>query len=275
MVIDAATLISILVGLFFLDRSIAFSSIAVFGFLCTGLYIYFRTRAKTSGRLERELYIQGSQSLLEVLGSFRETYVRNRGHFYAKNIGKTRLALAETQASLNLMKIYSKYIMDISVTLGALSVAVLEFYFVGGSGAIASLGLFLAAGAKLAPAVLRLQQNALDLKSGLAGSEPTLVLYEKLLRCSESKESQPFSVNGYPELAATVEFSNICFAYPESEKEILSDVSFEIMDGQYCAIMGTSGAGKTTLVDIMLGLIKPSAGTVLISGVSPSVAINR
>jgi len=273
MVIDTATLCSVLVGLFFLDRIIAFSSVAIFGLLCTFLYVIFRRKAKRVGRLETELSIRSNQEMYQVLGSFRELYVKNRGNFFSETIGRTRLTLADIQASSSFMRVYSKFFMDIAVTLGALCVAVIEFYFIGGSEAIASLGLFLAAGSRLAPAVLRLQQNAIDLKVSLSGSEPTLVLYDKLRSRKFSEPSASFAIKEYLDFEPDVQFRDVSFGYLESEADVLSHVNLKILSGEYCAVIGQSGAGKTTLVDIMLGIIKPDSGEVLISGHSAAETI--
>jgi ATP-binding cassette, subfamily B, bacterial PglK len=274
MVIDFTSFGSILVGLFFLDRIVALSSIAIFGILSTTLYLFFRQKARWVGKLETTLSIQSNQSLFQVLGSFRETFVRGRGEYYAETIGKTRLELSNTQANLNFMKVYSKYVMDISITIGALVVSVIEFGLIGGVNAVSSLGLFLAAGARLAPAVLRLQQNSLDVKSALAGAEPTLLMYKKLVSKPKSVPSVPFLDSEYNSFIPKVKFKDVTFSYKGANSPTLYEINLEIAAGEYCAIIGKSGAGKTTLVDILLGMNLPSSGSVSISEVTPAQAIS-
>lgn len=64
-----------------------------------------------------------------------------------------------------------------------------------------------------------------------------------------------------------IEFSHITFSYPGSEKKIFDDATFTIKKGQSVGIVGQSGAGKTTAIDIMLGLLRPEKGTVLVDGI--------
>ena len=62
--------------------------------------------------------------------------------------------------------------------------------------------------------------------------------------------------------------SNLSFTYPRKDKETLSDVSFEIKKGMHVGIVGKSGAGKTTLIDILLGIIEPQGGDIQMDGTS-------
>jgi ABC-type multidrug transport system fused ATPase/permease subunit len=72
-----------------------------------------------------------------------------------------------------------------------------------------------------------------------------------------------------------VVFTDVSFRYPENEFPILDCVSLSIEPGEYFALVGESGAGKTTLVDVMLGIIHPNEGDLRISGLPPSVAIQK
>jgi ABC-type multidrug transport system fused ATPase/permease subunit len=63
-----------------------------------------------------------------------------------------------------------------------------------------------------------------------------------------------------------LEIKNISFAYPNTDDNVLENISFDIEEGQSIGLIGPSGAGKTTLVDIILSLLKPSDGEILIDG---------
>jgi ABC-type bacteriocin/lantibiotic exporters, contain an N-terminal double-glycine peptidase domain len=69
------------------------------------------------------------------------------------------------------------------------------------------------------------------------------------------------------QIRGRIELRNVFFRYAETEPPILEDISFIIEPGEFVTIMGPSGAGKTTLVKIMLGLLEPTRGEVLIDGV--------
>ncbi len=68
------------------------------------------------------------------------------------------------------------------------------------------------------------------------------------------------------EIKNGIELKNICYKYPETSKYILQDASIEVKVGEAIGIVGTTGAGKSTIVDVMLGLLHPEKGQVLADG---------
>ena len=71
----------------------------------------------------------------------------------------------------------------------------------------------------------------------------------------------------------SIEFENVSYQYPGAVKQSLSEISLRIARGTSVAIIGPTGAGKTTLVDLLLGLLEPSSGRILINGVELSGVI--
>lgn len=63
---------------------------------------------------------------------------------------------------------------------------------------------------------------------------------------------------------------NVCFAYQGNGESILHNVNFSLKKGSITALMGRSGAGKTTIADLLMGFLKPTSGEILIDGVALS-----
>ena len=76
---------------------------------------------------------------------------------------------------------------------------------------------------------------------------------------SENNEILPFE--------HTIEFRNVRFAYRDSEEDVLKDVNFTLEKGSITALIGRSGAGKTTIADLLLGFLEPTDGEILIDGI--------
>jgi ABC-type multidrug transport system fused ATPase/permease subunit len=270
---DIITLLIIALGLLAVDLRIAGLSFSIFGGLGLVLYLAMRRRVVILGALQSEIAVKSNQEIYEVLGSFRENFVKNRRNFYARRIGQRRLSLADVDAKYAFLNVTSKYIFDSSVIFGTILVAGIQFRFVGGEEAIASLGLFLAAATRVAPAVLRLQQNAVDIKGGLNSSNLTFQLIAKLEDTNEVQADSDLFDSTYENFEGAVKVQNVSFQYPGSEKFALRNVTLEFEATKYYAIVGGSGAGKSTLVDLMLGIMTPNIGKISISDKTPLDAI--
>ena len=97
------------------------------------------------------------------------------------------------------------------------------------------------------------------------------VLQEDILR---SGFSVPNVENGKPiRFDHVIRFEDVTYSYPNTERNVIDGVSFEIKKGSEVGIIGTTGAGKSTIVDILLGLLKPTRGKVTVDGVDISTNI--
>jgi len=79
----------------------------------------------------------------------------------------------------------------------------------------------------------------------------------------------------YADFNASVVISELCYRYSSSSHFELSEINLNIPQGQHLAISGSSGAGKTTLVDLILGVLSPNSGTIKLSGLNPLDAFEK
>ena len=275
LVSDGSLLLVMSVGLFIVDPLMALSTFLVF--LCIGFLMYrlLHQRANTLGRKYADLSVKSNEKVFEVLNSYRESVVRNRRNFYAREIGKLRLEMANTDAELSFMPNISKYVIETTVVLGALIISGVQFGLRDAAHAVATLAVFLAAGSRIAPAVLRLQQGALAIRSNLGSARLTLELIDSL---GESKPSEEVSDNlelVHSGFVGSIEISNVSFKYPLATEAALNGIDLRIKEGSTVALVGPSGAGKTSIVDVLLGVLSPDSGKVLISGLEPSATVSR
>lgn len=83
---------------------------------------------------------------------------------------------------------------------------------------------------------------------------------------AEKKEME-FSNSELCKKIECIEFKNVCFKYPDNDKETINNVSFKINYGENIAIVGENGAGKTTIIKLLCGLYKPTSGQILINNI--------
>jgi len=274
MVSDLALLFVLSIGLFFIDVAMTVGTILLFTGVGILLYRILHVRASELGRLESELNIETSQRVIEVLNSYREAVVGNRRPYYIELIGSLRRKSVRTQAELTFMPSISKYILESVVVLGALCLSAYQFIAKDAQSAVATLTVFMAAGTRIAPALLRIQQGAIQIKQNIWSAETALKLLPKELNLSiqdEPKKLDPTHL-GFDGL---VSISDVSFRYPTSNSNAVQNLNLEIPVGNVIAFVGPSGAGKTTVADILLGVIQPDSGGVFISGLNPVDAIRK
>jgi DNA repair protein RecN len=162
------------------DPVIALSSVVLFGALGLALYWTMNVRAQQLGEKSAKLSIQSSQKILEVLESFRESVVRNRRNFYAKEIAKTRHDYSHTLAELQFMPSMSKYVIESGIVIGAVIISGIQFWLQDAAHAVATFSVFLDSGTRIAPAIMRLQQSAISIRANAGNAQSTLDLLDSL-----------------------------------------------------------------------------------------------
>ena len=201
--------------------------------------------------------------------------MKGRRQFYGDQVEKFRLEMARTESELSFMPNISKYALEITTVLGGIILSGTVFYFQDAKNAIATLVIFLAAGSRIAPAVLRFQQGALYVKSSIGSALPALDLIESVSNVDIPISQETVVDFDHIDFHPVVSIDSLNLMYPGKSNLAVRDLSLEIDLGKTIAIVGPSGAGKTSLVDLMLGVITPTSGEILISGFSPREVIKR
>ena len=264
MIADTSLLLVMMFGLIVIDPSVALSTMIMFSLVGFALYKLMHVRAVRLGHEHAEVSIRSNEMINEVLTAYREATVRNRRSYYAEEIGIGRLKLSNIVAEQNFMPNISKYVLEVTMVLGAVSISALQFVIQDSRNAVATLAVFLAAGTRIAPAVLRLQQGTILVKGSIGSARPTLELIDSLESEDISTPITLFNAD-HERFTSEVSLSQVTFRYPNADRDALSDISVQIPGGSACAIVGPSGSGKTTMVDLLLGMFEPQSGTALVS----------
>lgn len=272
---DFTLLFVIILGLIVVDPYSALTVILVFVIAWFFLYKFMNIRATRFGIQNTKLTISSYEKIVEVFSSYRESVVRNRRDYYAKQIGEMRFSQANTSAEIGFLPYVSKYVIESTIIIGAVLVGATQFLFQDASHAITTFGVFLAAGTRIAPAILRLQQGSITIKGGLAAGLPTLDLIDEIgiefMNAIEQKKITFDHEGFYPEVV----MNRVSFTYPGKNLPAIKDTTLHIPAGAFIAVVGSSGAGKTTLIDVLLGVLQPDDGFVTISGLPSLSAIAK
>ncbi len=274
LIADVSLLAVMAAGLFFVDPIIALCSFLLFSGVGIVLYQIMHRKATKFGKLNAELNIRSNEKISEVLTSYREATVRNRRSYYAQEIGNARMELSNALAELSFMPSISKYAIEASMVIGAVTIAGLQFSLQDSKHAIATLAVFLAAGSRIAPAILRVQQGSIAIKSGIGSAQQTLELIDSLKHITVITRNDNIQFD-HKEFSPSLQFKDVSFKYPGSSKFAIQDINLDISEGSLIAIVGPSGSGKTTIVDLLLGMFEPTSGSILISGKRPNLCLSE
>ncbi len=274
LIADLSILLVIFVGLLVLDPIVALFSSIIFGILILILGKYLQSSVSRLGAHAADAIIKSDSYIREAILSYREIIVRNREDFYLTRVNRIRSSYSTTTAKIEILPFISKYVIESVIIVGSMLVAFLELLLYDANKAITMLAIFLAAGSRVAPSILRAQQSFLLIRTGLAKSTSTLEVLTSLGLGDTSTPLDSFLTQKIPNFTASVEISNLSFSYSNSSTKIIKNFSVTIPPGSKIAIIGASGAGKSTLIDLLLGLLVPESGSIKVSGYDPRQAIS-
>jgi len=271
---DISLLVIMSFGLVLLDPIMAIATFLGFGLVGVILYFLLHERALEIGRKETQFSIQTSATIVKISNSYKENFVKSNRWRFIREVQTQRSEAALLQAELAFMPSISKYAIEFTVVLGAFFLSAIQFNRTDATHAVAILSVFLAAGTRIAPAVMRVQQGLVQIKSALGASKPTLDLMQTVANY-EFEEFAGHSGFASDVFTPDLELSNLTFRYPGNPIFRLGPIDLVVPAGDRLGVVGVSGSGKSTLVDLIIGLQQPTSGTILISGLAPREAIRN
>lgn len=204
----------------------------------------------------------------EALGGIKQIKLLNRERNYISAFSIPAERQAKVRAINATLRQVPKFGLE-AIAFGGIIILTLVLVTRNGgveSGAIAStlpvLGLYAFAGYRLLPTMQTMYASFATLRYGAAAVD---AVYEDLNKLKPT-ETLPKSVAVALEHSKNITFKNISYRYPGTTEGGLDDVSFEIEKGMTVGVVGTTGAGKTTLVDVFLGLLPATSGEIVVDG---------
>lgn len=266
---DFSLLVILGIGLFIVNPIVAILTLLFFVSIGALLYRLLQVRAKMLGMKITQAAIDTNATIIEGISSYREALVKNRRNYYINKLEEIRLELGQSSAEMAFMPNISKYTVESAMVIGTLLISASQFLLSNASHAIGTLSIFLAAGTRIAPAILRMQQSATSIKSNSGIASPTLQMIEELKDVEVLRGQAPKFESDHRDFVGKLTIEDMTFRYTDSSKDTLSNLNLEITQGAFLAIVGPSGAGKTTLIDLILGASSPNHGKIEIFGSSP------
>jgi len=241
-------------------------SVLAFG-LCYGtLYLSLRSLLR---RMGNEVLLTNKARFRvtgEVLGGIKQIKLLGREQNYVSAFSKPAKRQAQVRAINATLRQIPKFGLE-AIAFGGIIILTLMIVARNGgveSGAIASslptLGLYAFAGYRLLPTMQVMYASFATLKYGAAAVD---AIYDDLNN-TEATKALPKVMEAPLRHSQSVAFKNISYQYPGTDEGGLKNISFEIKKGMTIGVVGTTGAGKTTLVDVFLGLLPATSGEIIV-----------
>jgi len=255
--------IVLIILIIFIDPIIAFVSFVV---LSVAYFIIY----KSAGVIVKQLGKKSIQSnklrfgtLQELFGAIKELKVRGLEQPYIDRYSLSAETYAKSLASSQIISLLPKYFVE-AVAFGGIIILVLVLLKINNEISIVLpiISLYVFAGYKLMPALQAIYQSYTNLRfagPGLKALHNDIMSLELEKSVNNKLESLSFNQN--------IELKNIYYTYPNTIRPTLNNITMTISSKSIVGIVGSTGSGKTTLVDIILGLLESQQGTLMIDGI--------
>ncbi len=281
-VAEIAVLGVLAVGLLAIDPLVAVFTVLFFAALGLTLNKALGSWARRVGAQLSNADIASMTSVQDALRTYRETTVSGRRSLFVQRFQGLRWRAAAFQADILIMGQVSKYVFEVGLIVGGAALAVSQILTREIVAAVAVIAVFLTAASRIMPALLRLQQAALHIRQSSGVAEPTFELSRQLDSVAEEFEIDPAVRNRvisglaseYAGFEPSVRFQDVLVTYPGADQPAVQNVSLNVHPGDSLALVGPTGAGKSTIADLVLGVLQPEAGTVTLSGQTPQDAVS-
>ncbi len=259
---------SILLVVVWVDPWLAVSFGAVLGAIYTGLFLGVRKKMADLGRVAKDANKERHRLATEILSGIKELKILGQDHAYRERFATCAAVYAKNQWMSSTMSQVPRYGIE-SIAFG--SMIVLVIYLLAThhdfKDALPLMVLYALTGYRLIPAFQQIFASATAIRYNM----PSLEAVEKRLETFAGAQA----ADGTAELPANdkigplrqeIALSNLTFQYATADSPLIRNLNLTIQANSTVAIVGSSGGGKTTLVDIILGLLEPQVGTLSVDG---------
>ena len=204
--------------------------------------------------------------LQESFGGIRDILIDGTHELYIKLYTRSEILLKKTISNVEFMALSPRYIIEtLGITIFAVFCSYSVIQGVDTSYILPVLGSVVVAAVKLLPYVQQAYAGISDIRGHLQAVEDVLLLLDQEpkslhLEATTNQSKERFIFND------RIELNELCFSYNSNEKNILNNIDITIPMGSRVGIIGQTGSGKSTLIDILMGLLLPDSGSFKIDG---------
>lgn len=264
---EAVVAVAVIITIFVINPFMTVFVAVMLALLIMLITKLLRPLLRREGETYQKTYAAANKWLLQSISGIKEVKVTQTEHFFLDNFmkhGQKMVNAARWNSTMqsvprNLIELVS--ISSMMVVLGIMIAAGYDM-----DALIPSLSAFVMAAVKLLPSANRMLISVAQ----ATFYEPALDNMLENLSMLEEEFMEETMIGDALPLKKEIRLADIVYSYPDSEKKVFDHADLAVPVGSSIGIIGTSGAGKTTAVDIMLGLLRPQEGQILADGIDVS-----
>jgi ATP-binding cassette subfamily C protein len=256
--------------------------VGYFAVIALVLQRFMGARASAIARQTATWGILSSATIQEGLTSFREIAAADRRESYSAQVQEGLQRSARARADALFLQQIPKYVLEGALILGAVALTASQLVVGSSAAAVATLAVFIAAATRFMPSLLRVQAALIAIRSSEGEARTAYSLAQDLPAAGVPLPEASAGVvlrdrieAGYADFTPTVDIRDLTFTYPGTARPAVASVSLTVPAGSSLALVGSTGAGKSTLADLMLGLLTPQSGSVHLGGLPAAEAVHR
>lgn len=257
------TTLGLLTVLFYIDSFAALFAIGSFAVLYITASIVTHRKLRTNGRIIAQSYTQRVQAIQEGLGGIRDILIDATQPIYLARYKEFDNSQRHAQAMNSFISVSPRYVIEAFSMILLLGLAIWLSQRAGGlTSAIPVLGALALGAQKMLPQT----QTLYNCWAQLSGNQAVLSDVLNLLELPIPEEYLKSSQESHLQLTSEIMLNDVSFRYNKNTPEVIRNISLEIPRGSRVGFIGKTGSGKSTLIDLIMGLLEPTGGCIEIDG---------
>jgi len=234
-----------------------------------------RKRVENIGALNASVGADMIKAINQSISGFKEIRIFGvERYFFDRYVNRAR-AMADASVELTALQILPRFLIESTMVGFIVILALVILWTASAQGAVfTTLGVFAVAGLRILPSASQI----IEAIGSLRHAKRYIQEIERDLRSGQDLQIDKAIAGNSGEPRATdfrdLVVSDLTYRYPDTDFDVISGINFTLTRGQIVGIVGPSGAGKTTVVNVILGLLAPTKGDVIVNGVSIDENIN-
>ena len=270
-------LVILVAGLIYVDPVLAFSIVTFFFLLYFIIFRALSSRLKTLGNEITDQKQVRHRLISESLSAIKSIKSKGMEWSFFKSILPVSFAFERAEARAQTLNAAPRYISE---AFGITLILCVAIYFLVTKGSVSEviplLVFYVLAAAKILPTAQQIYGSLAQIRFGSeALNQVCSELSEKVFPNTAWVHSTPALEVNAPSVFESIELKNVAFSYPGSKRFALKNIDCSIFANKTIGIVGSSGAGKSTFGDLLLGILKPQKGSILLNGIEQELFHNK